>query len=796
MELNRKEMEHALRRWFQPGDVFEIRCIDAKTRAYFRPHIESGYFDYDHIDIIAEMMAHIQTAKGCYVTVNPVKPELINRALNRIRPAGREPTTSDGDILRRRWLLVDCDAKRASGIPSSEDEHDAAMGKALEIQSGFASIGWPDPILTDSGNGAQLMYRVDLPTDDGDLIHKVIQSIAAVSSDKVDIDVTVHNPARIWRLPGTMNCKGDSSPDRPHRMARIIAVPPTLGIVSEAQLRKACLPEEPKPTTKYTPVPVPTDYGDFDLDDWINRHCSGVTGPTKWQDGRKWVFDVCPFNPSHDNKSAVITQRADGMIGFKCHHNSCAGNDWHKLRDLLEMPSEREERSTPPIEACPDVDLSAILAKISQVTGVPQEQPVYTPKGISDDLLDVPGMVRDIMNLSLKSAPYPNRTLAFAGALTFVSFLAGRKFCDARGNFTNIYMIALANSGSGKDHPRRVNFELANIAGLLHQVGDSFASGAGFEDAMYINRKMLFQMDEADWLFNVLKNGNDIAAAESINEKLLKMYGASASIYPLRKKAFSANDKTIAKNSQFIVRPSCTLFGTAIPKYFYESISNRSLDNGLIARCMIMESEERGNRGKPMLIRPSEDLCKRVKELADLQNADSIMMEAPEPIILPETDPAKRKIEKCLDRFDKLYNTANRKDDSAAMSMWARAGEKMCKLMSIYAISKDGIEAVIDDNAVKWASRFVEAVTFQTISMSKSYCYENRDHADMNRICRLIAGHGSMTTSNLLLKTHITARRLNDLLSTMVAAEILSETVETTASKPRRTYSLVLREDD
>ena len=180
MQLDPREIEKALRLWFRPGDVFEIRVLYAVTHNYFREHVESGYFDYDHINMVANALANIKTAKGCYVTVNPVKPELLNRAVNRIRPAGREPTTADGDVISRRWLLIDCDAKRASGIPSSDAEHEAAHKKALEIRDGFASMHWPEPIVTDSGNGAQLMYRVDLPTADGGLIHEVLKNIADV----------------------------------------------------------------------------------------------------------------------------------------------------------------------------------------------------------------------------------------------------------------------------------------------------------------------------------------------------------------------------------------------------------------------------------------------------------------------------------------------------------------------------------------------------------------------------------------------------------------------------------------
>ena len=122
------EIIHALRLWFQAGDVFEVRVLDAVSADYVldavsadyrREHIESGYFDYEHISAVPEALKRLLSFRGVYVTVNPVNPDLLARAVNRLRPAGRNPTTADTDIVRRRWLLIDCDphARSATGFP-------------------------------------------------------------------------------------------------------------------------------------------------------------------------------------------------------------------------------------------------------------------------------------------------------------------------------------------------------------------------------------------------------------------------------------------------------------------------------------------------------------------------------------------------------------------------------------------------------------------------------------------------------------------------------------------------------
>ena len=135
-------------------------------------------------------------------------------------------TTGDDQITWRHWLLIDTDPCRPSGISANDAEHDLALQRAIAIRSWLDEQGWPDPIYADSGNGGHLLYRVDLLSNDDGLLQRVLQAIGNVHTDKaVDVDLGVHNPARISKLYGTLACKGDSIPDRPHRIARLLAVP-------------------------------------------------------------------------------------------------------------------------------------------------------------------------------------------------------------------------------------------------------------------------------------------------------------------------------------------------------------------------------------------------------------------------------------------------------------------------------------------------------------------------------------------------------------------------------------------
>ena len=780
------EITHALRLWFQVGDVFEVRVLDAVSADYRREHIESGYFDYEHISAVPEALKRLLSFRGVYVTVNPVNPDLLARAVNRLRPAGRNPTTADTDIVRRRWLLIDCDPRRASGVSSSNAEHESALAKAREIRDGLSSLGWADPIMTDSGNGAQLMYRIDLPADDGELVRRVIGEIAKASSKQVAIDTSVHNPARIWRLPGTMNCKGDSIPERPHRMARILEEPQDIVSVSREQMQDIVSYQ-----SEDTQTDVPDDEWKhtipaFDLDSWIAQYCPELGSPQPWKGGRKWIFPVCPFNEAHTNKSAVLIQEPSGAVAFKCHHNGCSGNDWRALRELRE-PGCYDRRE----EANSDVDLSGIL-KPNRIEKQEKEAPLFpNPGPVPDKLLSIPGFIDDVVKLSMQSAPYPNRVLSFTGALALLAFLVGRKVQDKRDNRSNIYLIALADSGTGKDHPRKVNFNIAFRAGVAGAIGDAFASGEGLEDALFMHPSMLFQTDEFDCIFNTLKYSKD-NRAESINEKLLKFYGASNTIYPLRKKASAKKKDGTVHEIAHIVNPNLVLLGTAIPQYFYESLSRRVLENGLVARCIIVEAGKRGEAGNPQPITPSDSLIRAATYLANLDVNGNLTNEYPKPLIITETPEATAALREVQQECDRRYNFYEAQNEGAAKALWARAHEKVCKLAMLHGISGNVYNPLITEKSVRWAWKFIDHLTQRMLYMADRYVYENIFDEKCQRAIRKLQEHGGrLPHSKLLRLLHESADSMKKIAETLQEKGTIQVEYDSSVRPAAKIYRLV-----
>lgn len=183
---------------------------------------------------------------GTYYTLNPCRADLD-------RPA------RETDITARRWLLLDLDATRPKDTNATAAEKEQALDVAYKILAYLtAERGWPSPVVIDSGNGYHLLFRCDLGVDKltKQYVKGLLSALAArFDTDAVKVDTSVHNNARIAKLPGTWARKGPHSEDRPHRRCEILWTPASLECVTLEQVR-AELPAEPSRPAGPPPSPA------------------------------------------------------------------------------------------------------------------------------------------------------------------------------------------------------------------------------------------------------------------------------------------------------------------------------------------------------------------------------------------------------------------------------------------------------------------------------------------------------------------------------------------------------------
>jgi hypothetical protein len=348
----------ALRYYLRDGQPVELRVLHARTPSYRVPHTVSGYFDDP--EKLANAAIGLDGAPGVYITINPVDPALLARARNRAADIDkRGTTTQDNNVPRRRFLPIDFDAVRPTGISSTDAEHVAAIERARGAMAWLReTLGFPAGIITDSGNGAHITLPIDLPGDDEGLVNDCIHAIKArFEDDVVEVDEKVGNASRILKLPGTVSRKGEDDPDRPHRVSEILEAPETLVDVPIEKLRalaamapKAAIKTKASRTeagqwSMNARTGVTGDFGGFDLEGWARR-CGVVLPPPDVFKGEKgsglrYVFDTCPWNPDHTDRSFCIIKFDGEGVHAGCHHKGCAGKDWKDFRAMYDAGWQR-----------------------------------------------------------------------------------------------------------------------------------------------------------------------------------------------------------------------------------------------------------------------------------------------------------------------------------------------------------------------------------------------------------------------------------------------------------------------
>lgn len=221
-ELGRLGSEHTLpflSALFAPGDHFEIRVITKGNGAR-----SSQFTEVWRATAWAICNDQEHAPGGTYVTINPGLPDATSAA------------TSDQDVLCRRWLPIDVDPVRPKESSATDAERDAARQVRELAIDRLKGLGFSEPIRVDSGNGFHAYFRVDLPADDGKRVNRLLRLLAReVNSGSAKLDTTVSNAARIMRLPGTMNRKGEPTSERPHRYCLLESVPDHLVAMTNAQ---------------------------------------------------------------------------------------------------------------------------------------------------------------------------------------------------------------------------------------------------------------------------------------------------------------------------------------------------------------------------------------------------------------------------------------------------------------------------------------------------------------------------------------------------------------------------------
>ena len=350
---DRDASEAGARLWMTPGRVYEFRGLGKNPGG--PPTVYAG-----RVDDPAAVGDLIQLAAANrvdpYLTLNPLAPGAGGSLpLNDVEQARYGQCVGDADIIDIERLLADLDPVRPKGTAATAGEREAAVTLGWAIRDHLLALGAPAPAVFATPNGAAVHVRAALSAGDAGVVKRFLGGLGArFDGEAVKVDPVVYNPGRIGRPPGSVGHKGPGTADRPHRVCRLLSPGDPDGVTSRfaiEQIAAKCPAGPPRPAGDGRRGPRGPARGGAGwmsrrgLDLFVAEHLPGADGPHPWDNGRRWVLPVCPWDPDHDDRAAFVVQLRSGAVQAGCHHDGCAGLSW---RDLLDDLAPGVPDGTPP----------------------------------------------------------------------------------------------------------------------------------------------------------------------------------------------------------------------------------------------------------------------------------------------------------------------------------------------------------------------------------------------------------------------------------------------------------------
>lgn len=327
--MDKIEVFKTLNTFCPEGSLIEVRAIHATNP---KNNIWSGYFK-THEDVWNAIQP-FDKEYNLYFVLNVINDVCYSMVQKDKMVRGAE-TTKDHDIIARRYVLIDLDCERGGKkVSSTEEEFQMARRKAHQVRNYLRDEGFSFPVVACSGSGFHLIYKIDdwANTDENkQLLEKFLQALSIMFSDEsVKVDTVVWNSSRIDKLYGTVARKGANTPERPHRLSKILLIPEEYKPTDKAYFQKiaSIIPED---ATKKTYDSLRT-YDNFNIDDFLKKHNIEVAKDTMDGGIRKIVLKECCFNPEHKAPDAALFVMPSGAIGYKCLHASCSHYTFRDFR--------------------------------------------------------------------------------------------------------------------------------------------------------------------------------------------------------------------------------------------------------------------------------------------------------------------------------------------------------------------------------------------------------------------------------------------------------------------------------
>ena len=331
----------------------------------------------------------------------------------------------------------------------------------------------------------------------------------------------------------------------------------------------------------------------------------------------------------------------------------------------------------------------------------------------------MPGIAGAVTRHMLETALYPVPDFACLSALVFCSTLFGRRWVDPiMGGGLNVYAIATAPTGWGKDHPLQEPRKIAYQAQMMHMMGPGeFKSDAAIEKTLRKNPVRASYVDEIGIVFQANASKQANSWERRIRKALLELYSSSKGMWTGSQ---AAGDKDeIDKGAEPLHQPVLSIYGTSTPEELYRGLTEDNIQDGLFGRLIFTRPDEKPTRQRPgdgkypEIVEAIEAIRSftpagikaKQKDLYHIGLRSATTM--PFTVRVPIDDIARASLE-LIDNWQRDLT----EKETALAKIANRAAENAGKLATIRALSTDHTAPIVRLEDVQWAWTIIQRSLF------------------------------------------------------------------------------------
>ena len=414
------------------------------------------------------------------------------------------------------------------------------------------------------------------------------------------------------------------------------------------------------------------------------------------------------------------------------------------------------------------------------------------PGSFPQKLFSVPGIIMDMLDLYYEHSRKPQPILALMSAVATLGTIVSRYTCTEFGLRSNLYVLGICDSGGGKDAVIKTMQEILRECGLFGHVGpDDFSADAAILRYLEVNPACLSFIDEGH-LF--LKGMND----ESAQSHQYKMNGTLLKLFTSANSVMKGKGYADVKMNVELICPCFSCFLTTTPNGFKESITHRSLTDGLMARTLTVFTENNDPKPKDVNKIPVPDSLKAKIIAMNDAFVDLNVMTMDNPIVktITKNPDASALFKEFDERMYEIRNTPQMKN-SPYRTLYTRCTENADKLALIYAISKCPQNPIVCANGMQWAIDLVEYITKKSIWEMRKSVSRNSSERESLEIENTIRASGDDGMSKKELQEafrNIKRRSMDDYMKTLIESNIIIVIEKKMGGKGRPSKRFVHRE--